>query len=430
MLRPDSQSHDDSAAGRRPVILVLVGYYLPGYRGGGSTRSIANLVDALGDEFDFRIVTLNHDLGSKSRYESVSVQGWVKVGRALVRYVPSGLAGVIATIRLLRRTRADVLYVNSLFSPLFSVLPVSAALLAVSPARPIIVAPRGELSIGALRFKIVKKRTFLEVVRFFGFYQRKEIIFQSSSEAEADDIRRQLTGNVKTLTAAPFSAKADGARFPRILTAMDLATERAPTMETLKSKRKGSLRIAWLSRIVRKKNLDGALDCLRDLAGDVRFTIYGPTEDDGYWRECRHAIDRLPSNVKVTYGGELLQEDVVTELEKHDVFLFPTHGENYGHVILEALTAGCPVIVSDQTPWRGLAEIRAGWDIALENRRRFVEALQQCVDMDTQSFEEFSSSARAYGMLRSSDHEPVEQHRQLFRSALELQRTNRGVQAA
>ena len=48
----------------RPIILSFAGHYLPGYKAGGPIRSIANMVDQLGDEFDFRIVAGDRDLGS------------------------------------------------------------------------------------------------------------------------------------------------------------------------------------------------------------------------------------------------------------------------------------------------------------------------------------------------------------------------------
>ena len=44
-------------------ILIFVGYYLPGYKGGGALRTIVNLVQHLGEEFDFWIVTRDRDLG-------------------------------------------------------------------------------------------------------------------------------------------------------------------------------------------------------------------------------------------------------------------------------------------------------------------------------------------------------------------------------
>ena len=55
--------------------------------------------------------------------------------------------------------------------------------------------------------------------------------------------------------------------------------------------------------------------------------------------------------------------------------ILPTFNENYGHVILESLTAGCPVIISDQTHWLTLSEKKAGWDLSLSDQQQFVDVI-------------------------------------------------------
>jgi glycosyltransferase involved in cell wall biosynthesis len=426
MLRQPESMSESGPLSHKPRILVLVGYYLPGHRGGGPTRSIVNLVEALGDEFEFRIVAFDHDLGATAPYPDVQAGVWTPVGKAHVWYLPSGFHGIFGMVRILRKTPADVIYLNSFFAPLFSLLPVVTTLIGRRGA-PVVVAPRGEFSKGALKFKAAKKAAFLDFVRRAGWYRRDRIIFQSSTGAEADDIRRELTGHVKTFIAKPLSpGESPATPFPQIVTAQDLAAAEPVARERVKRKAQGTLSVAWLSRIVPKKNLDGALDLVAQLSGDVRFTVYGPEEDGEYWADCQRQMSGLPANVRARYGGTLKHGDVVRTLEKHDVLLFPTHGENYGHVIVEGLTAGCPVIISDQTPWRGLLNAGVGWDISLDQPSAFVGALQTCVDMDPDAFEAFSRRARSYAASHRDDQTPVEQHRRLFRSALSLRNQTNG----
>ena len=45
-------------------VLVIVGHYLPGFKSGGILRSVENSINYLCDEFDFFVVTRNHDIGS------------------------------------------------------------------------------------------------------------------------------------------------------------------------------------------------------------------------------------------------------------------------------------------------------------------------------------------------------------------------------
>ena len=136
-----------------------------------------------------------------------------------------------------------------------------------------------------------------------------------------------------------------------------------------------------------------------------------------YWHECQAKIAVLAANVRVKYWGEIEHDKVGQVFAEHDLFLFPTLGENYGHVIHEALAVGCPVLISDQTPWRGLEEQGAGWDMPLEDTEACRRVLQQCVDADNQWYSDVSARAITYADRCASDPEAVEANRALFRFA-------------
>jgi glycosyltransferase involved in cell wall biosynthesis len=182
----------------------------------------------------------------------------------------------------------------------------------------------------------------------------------------------------------------------------------------LPSKQSGTLRAVFVSRISRKKNLIGALEMLRNLKGSVEFHIYGPAEDRAYWSECSEVITSLPPNVVVEYRGAVPHEEIADVLLAHEVFLFPTFGENFGHVIAEALTVARPVLISDQTPWRGLEEAGAGWDIPLDQPERFRQALQRCVDMGPQEYAKLCAGAKRYSEQRFDRATVLQEYRDLF----------------
>src|SRR5580693_5171858 len=106
---------------QKKTVLVLVGSYLPGYKAGGPIRSIESLVRALGEEIQFKIVTLDRDLGDKSSYPGIQGNQWVKVGHADVMYLRPDWRGLLDTFRLLCAVdHTTVVYLNSYFSPRFS----------------------------------------------------------------------------------------------------------------------------------------------------------------------------------------------------------------------------------------------------------------------------------------------------------------------
>ncbi len=83
-------------------------------------------------------------------------------------------------------------------------------------------------------------------------------------------------------------------------------------------------------------------------------------------------------------------------------------------MILEALCAGCPVLISDQTPWRRLEEKGVGWDLPFSRPELFRDVLQRCVDMDGKKYVKWSERAKRYGLQVSRNDETVEQNRRLF----------------
>jgi glycosyltransferase involved in cell wall biosynthesis len=101
-------------------------------------------------------------------------------------------------------------------------------------------------------------------------------------------------------------------------------------------------------------------------------------------------------------------------MAEHKLFLIPTLGENFGHVIFESLAVGCPVLISDRTPWRGLEEKGVGWDVPLGDVARFRAILQECVDMDSEAYASLSQRARGYAVQYEQDSSVLDTYRVMF----------------
>ena len=384
-------------------ILTFVDYYLPGYKGGGPIRTIANMISQFGGEFEFLIVTRDRDFLDVTLYDNVLIDQWNTVGQAKVFYASPATFSFLGVMRLLNETPHDVLYLNSFFSPVMSVLPLIIRRLGLYGNKPVILAPRGEFSVGALALKATKKKIHIEFAKMTGIY--RHLIWQASSEFESEDIIRTLPN----ITVAP-----------NIMVAPDLLplpenSEAAAVKINARSP--GPLRIVFLSRISPKKNLDYLLRVLSKVNVGVVLTIYGPAEDAVYWLHCQSLIRTLPSHITVTYQGEVKHEQVSQTFAAHDVFIFPTRGENFGHVIYESLAAGTVVIVSDQTPWQtdphGAVEV-----LALEQPDVWTSVINQWAGFNDEAYTAQRKAAVSYAIRYMVSGKVLEQNRSLFLSAL------------
>ncbi len=407
-----------AGARTKPVVLVLLSHYLPGYKAGGPIQSIANMVEALGEELDFRIVTCDRDIGEATPFNGVPAGQWADIGKARVFYLPDTWMALWTLIRILTVTRADLLYLNSFFARRYSILVLLLRRLRLFQPKSVLLAPRGEFSAGAICIKKWRKLTYITLARKAGLYA--DVLWHASSKFEEVDIQNAFHSGESIAVAGPIAVRArDAEPKLQIMTALDLPGSAGPAPDPLERlKSAGTIRLVFLSRISRKKNLDRAISTLSAVSGDVQFDIYGPIEDAGYWRTCRELMAQLPPKIKVQYCGEVRHDRVHHVLSEYDALLFPTRGENYGHVIREALSAGCPVIVSDQTPWRGLEKLGVGWDLPLHDAERFRSVIQMCVDMQPDNFAQWAARAHAYGAKLVSDPRIILQNRKLFARAL------------
>lgn len=326
----------DAGSGRFRV-LATCGVFEPGFRGGGPVRSVAQIVDTVSDQVEVTLVTSDRDLGAEQPYPDLSGR-WVPRDRARVFYLDTRrVRHWLRLWRALRRDRFDLLYVNSLWSPAFTVVPVLSARLGLIRVRRVMIAPRGELSPGALSLKAGKKRLFLRW--WGGLLRRLDARWHASTQREAAEIRAVLPWadvdvrlNQVALPGEPLPPTATG----------------------------GTARLVFIGRIAAKKNLHLALAALRGVSEAVQFDIYGPLEDRAYWSRCQLLIDQLRGPVSARYRGELAPAQVRRTFAGYDAFLFPTLGENFGHVIAESLSASCPVVCSAETPWTQLLQAGGG----------------------------------------------------------------------
>lgn len=344
--------------------MIFTDWYLPGYKAGGPITSCANLVENLGDEFNFRVVCGDRDYMETAAYSGVKTNEWTSVGKAEVMYLPPDRQSLSDIKSIIHSAKADMTYLNGMFSKAFTIFPL---LTMRKNAAKVIVAPRGMLAPAALGIKPFKKKLFLKLAKLMGLF--RGVTFHSTSAVESEQI---------------------SARFGRVPIK---EVENIPGVQQLSAsrsehkKKEKVLRLYSVARIAPEKNIHFALECLQNIESDVSvtFEIIGSVYDRDYFARCEKIVAGLPKNVKVQFPGTMPNGDIAQVAVKADYFFLPTAGENYGHAIVEAMLTGIPVVISTKTPWRNLKSAGLGFDLNLV-REEFSTLLNELGNLTDEAY--------------------------------------------
>lgn len=394
-----------SIVGIKIKILTFSGYYLPGYKGGGPVRTIENMIAHLSDsELEFWVVSRDRDLGDSEPYASVKRGSWQQSGNSYVYYLPSEKTSFLEVRKIIETTPHDIVYLNSFFDFRFTIFPLLHRYLSRSHSAPFVLAPRGEFSPAALEIKKPKKKLYMAISRVLCL--SKNLTFQASSEFEARDIENALRIDKSNIKIAPD--------LPSIRSPSPASLNLQPSHQTEES----SLRVIFLSRISPMKNLDFAISILAETTCSLQFDIYGPKEDLPYWAHCEQLLSSLPDHIQYNYCGTVMPDDVREIFSVYDLFLFPTQGENYGHVIAESISAGTPVLLSDRTPWRSLEQDNLGWVLPLGTPQSFARVIDAFSKTTPQEKQEKRRHILDFSEHKLCAPESIIQNRELFVSLL------------
>jgi glycosyltransferase involved in cell wall biosynthesis len=381
----------------KPRVLILCPYFLPGEQGGGSVRAVVNLIEHLRADFDFVVSAGAHDLNSQQPY-TVQQQQQTRATTGLdIRYLPRGLP-LWGVLRSLLAEPWDLIYFNSFLSPRYTALPLLLRRFGRRREVPALLAPRGELMQGSMQHRWLRKRGYLFLLRTAGLLDG--LVFHATSQAEAAEMA--------VLGLRP------------VLLAADLPPRPANELVRLQSPPPGPLRLAFVARLDPNKNLGFALRTLALVRVPLLFDIIGPVGRAEYWRHCQQLIAALPSHVQVRYLGAMPHDQVMSALGRCEMLFFPSQAENNGYVILEALVAGCALLISDRTPWRGLADLGVGLDLPLDHEQAFAAAIDSFARLPESLRLEQRQRAQAYGLSRLQARQEVGAMQALLQQAIAM----------
>ena len=375
------------------TVLIFTDWFTPGFKAGGPIRSIENLIDTLESVFEIYIITSDRDFKDLTPYQNIEINKWIKYGKhSKIFYVSPDFYSFKNLKRVINLVNPNAIYLNSMWSIRFTLVPILITY--QIDGIKIYLSPRGMLHKGALVFKKFKKYLFIYLIKLSGIYKR--IIFHATDEQEKIDIKRFFPLNDIILAS----------NIPKVST-----KEHNSIL-----KHKGELKLIFISRVNRKKNLLFLINILSNirLKGVINLQVVGPIEDIGYIDECKKLSEKLPLNISVSFHEGIENRFIAETIQKHHFFILPTLGENFGHAIFESFAAGRPVIISDQTPWKGLRTKEMGFDLSLDDPENWIDSFQYCIDMEQEEFDRWCKNAYQIARDYSLNSGLKEKYIQLF----------------
>lgn len=209
---------------------------------------------------------------------------------------------------------------------------------------PRVVTPRGMLEPWSLAHRFLKKRVA------WLLYQKRDLnsadILHCTAKSEARNVAR-LHLRPKCVIAP------NGVDMPQDLAQGDLG----PAAQASGRVR----RMLFMSRVHPKKGLPMLLEAWSQLGlPGWMLQIAGPTEGN-HETEIRAFVQRLGLSDVVDFLGPVYGDQKADLLRAADVFVLPTHSENFGMVVAEALSYRTPVLTTTGAPWESLVTDRCGW---------------------------------------------------------------------
>jgi glycosyltransferase involved in cell wall biosynthesis len=247
----------------------------------------------------------------------------------------------------------------------------------------LVISPRGMLSDWSWRHRRWKKWLAARLVHPGAFAQAQG--WHATSAAEADDIRRR--GFAQPVCVAPNGVEVPSAE--ELTRAHEAWTQLCPAV----AERPVAV---FYSRFHRKKRLLELIDLWIDTAPKKWLLLVVGIPQEYTVESLTAYVQRHSSREQIAvFDGS----DRPPPYGVASLFLLPSHSENFGMVVAEAMAWGVPVLVTDSTPWAELSEQNAGWCVPWEN---YGSALRQAIAESSDRLEQRGARARDWVLARYS----------------------------
>ena len=232
---------------------------------------------------------------------------------------------------------------------------------------PYIVTIHGELNEWNLQQKRLKKQIYMTAVQR-GILQ-KSAALHAITQAESNRIR-QL--EIET----PVAMIPNGIHTEEFENLPDRSqfVSRYPELEN-------RLIVLFLGRIQQKKGLDILAQAFGNLVRtrhDVRLVVAGPDEDNTL-TEIKTILKSQGALEKAVFPGMLTGEQKLEALSAADIFALTSYSEGFSVALLEALSAGLPLVITDECNFPEVGDSRAGF-VVRPNDSETASALMSLLD--------------------------------------------------
>lgn len=325
-------------------ILHVTPAYYPATRYGGPIFSTFGMCNALANVDEVKLRVFTSDMAGPQLYERTAYErnpspysaGYdVWFSKRRFRLGGIDVAPSMATQVFGHVQWADVVWLTGAYS-----FPTIPTLLACRLLRkPLLWSPRGALQ-ASFEWSEVRRRTMKKA--FEGLCQilaPERTVLHVTSDVER---------NASSVLMPRLKAEV-------VSNGIDLP----PQPKSRRWKPDGTLRLMFISRIDPKKGLEALIKALPLIEEPFTLSIYGEGEEK-YVADLRDEVCRLGLTNRVVFCGHVDGASKAQAFHDADIFVFPTHSENFGMVVAEALAYGVPAIVSRGAPWAGLEAHGAG----------------------------------------------------------------------
>lgn len=333
---------------------------------GGPSNSVYWLAKALTKK-GISVITVTTNRGIKQTWKFDS---WIntKYGKVIYLTVLNYKYSIkVVLISLVQVNKTDIVHLSSLFYP----PSIFIAIWAVLNSKQVVWSPRGELFGSALQINRSRKKLW---IAFINVFLKSKISFHSTSTEESLRIQEK------------FGAKVSIVKIPNLI---------EPTKNIVRSD--NSKYLLFLGRIHPIKAVDNLIKACGESnlfkSSNLHLKIVGNyTSSHGDYLQTLSR--KLHLQNKIVFVGQVEGKEKENLLANAYFLILPSHSENFGNVVLEAMVHGTPVITSTGTPWSIVETNKCGFWV--ENSiKKLHNVINYVIQLDDNIYKEYRKNAKS-----------------------------------